>query len=162
MISLPVYVHCSSLVKAHFHRSLGDHLSRIIRAVPIFINVSRKKFTLPQTPKLDSRRLSNVALAPYDLRLLRLSRIVVPVASWNLAYHALASQIPLYYPGRRPGRRPASELDSAWLATLQLASRSATSSLAGRRPASECKRTSSRAGSLERNGIWLFIYCPCM
>ena len=46
-----------------------------------------------------------------------------PVASWNLAYHALASQIPLHYPGRRPGlqfvadrseacRRPASELDS--------------------------------------------------
>jgi len=40
-----------------------------------------------------------------------------PVAGWNLAYHALANQIQLHYPGRIPGllhgRRLASELDSA-------------------------------------------------
>jgi len=41
MVSLPVYVHCSSLVKARSHRSLGDHSSRIIRAVQIFNDVSR-------------------------------------------------------------------------------------------------------------------------
>jgi len=50
------------------------------------------------------------------------------VASWNLAYHALASQIPLRYPGRRPGRRLCRRMEEektwsqTWSATSQTCS----------------------------------------